>query len=139
MREPVHFARFGTFVTTPQVSGEEATVQVQATFENQSGVAGSIKVSGGIFKAGPNGKPQGLLLASFDQAVPEQGAMTIETQATLEDPALWSPQSPNLYVAVTELSVDGRVVDARQTVFGVRTIEASAANGFLLNGKPILL
>ena len=50
-------------------------------------------------------------------------------------PMLWSPESPELYKLVTALEVDGKVVDQKETGFGIRTVGFDATNGFLLNGK----
>ena len=49
---------------------------------------------------------------------------------------LWSPESPKLYKLVTTVSVDGKIVDQKETTFGIRTVGFDPDNGFLLNGKP---
>ena len=36
VREPVHMEHWGTFVSTPEVKGEQATVRVKTTVVNQS-------------------------------------------------------------------------------------------------------
>jgi beta-galactosidase len=51
------------------------------------------------------------------------------------EPALWSPETPNLYKLITTVESDGKVVDREETSFGIRTIAFDATNGFLLNGK----
>ena len=48
---------------------------------------------------------------------------------------LWSPENPKLYKLVTTVEVDGKVVDQKETTFGIRTVGFDATNGFLLNGK----
>ena len=51
-------------------------------------------------------------------------------------PALWSPEHPNLYDLRLELlDADGNVLDAVESYFGVRKIEARDGE-FLLNGRP---
>jgi beta-galactosidase len=42
-------------------------------------------------------------------------------------------------VVVTSIEQDGKVVDRYETPFGIRTIEFTATNGFLLNGKRVPL
>jgi beta-galactosidase len=62
---------------------------------------------------------------------------TGETVMGLEipSPELWSPESPTLYKLITTVSVEGQVVDQKETLFGIRTVGFDATNGFLLNGK----
>ena len=56
----------------------------------------------------------------------------METQADIE---LWSPESPKLYKLITTVEVDGKIVDRKETEFGIRTFAFDVTNGFLLNGK----
>ena len=58
-------------------------------------------------------------------------------EIAVEKPALWTPESPNLYRAVTRVMQDGKAVDEVSTPFGIRSIEWSAEKGFLLNGTPV--
>jgi beta-galactosidase len=51
---------------------------------------------------------------------------------------LWSPETPNLYVARLELLQDGAVVDRRDVPFGLRDIKIEGHN-FYLNGKKLFL
>src|SRR5581483_4030791 len=57
----------------------------------------------------------------------------------VSNPILWSPESPVLYRAVTQVLKDGKVVDEVATTFGIRTLAWSAEKGLLLNGKSIKL
>ena len=53
----------------------------------------------------------------------------------MNNPELWSPDSPALYVATTTLSLNGKVVDSYDTRFGIRSIKYVPEKGFFLNGK----
>jgi beta-galactosidase len=55
------------------------------------------------------------------------------------NPHLWAPESPALYQLETEVWVDGKVVDTAATTLGIRSLKVDAAQGFLLNGKPMKL
>ncbi|MBX7255581.1 MAG: hypothetical protein K1Y02_04385 [Candidatus Hydrogenedentes bacterium] len=62
----------------------------------------------------------------------------------IANPALWSPDSPNLYDAVIELLQNGKVVDSAKTYFGMRKVSRGTYGGseyeyILLNNKPIYL
>ena len=64
-----------------------------------------------------------------------EGNAVVETVVTA--PRLWSLDEPQLYRAVAEVIVDGKVVDRLEQPFGIRTICFDANNGFFLNGKLI--
>ena len=55
-------------------------------------------------------------------------------------PELWSPENPKLYkLIVTVKDQYNKVVDRKETEFGIRTFAFDPTNGFLLNGKPYVL
>ncbi|MFL6075535.1 MAG: hypothetical protein ACJ73S_19270 [Mycobacteriales bacterium] len=70
------------------------------------------------------------------------GAASASVQVTVLDlpvphPALWSPDSPDLYTSRVEVLVDGRVVDTAGTTFGIRSLEWNGADGLLLNSRQV--
>lgn len=71
--------------------------------------------------------------------VPAGKSQSLQTELTLENAQLWSPDSPTLYTLVTKISCkkDGswqtEYVADRQTV-GIRTFTFDADKGFFLNG-----
>ena len=56
------------------------------------------------------------------------------TKIPIENPRLWSPETPELYYLRTTVSKNGAVCDQILTRFGIRSISFDAANGFQLNG-----
>ena len=66
-------------------------------------------------------------------------------RTTVQNPKLWTPDSPHLYDVTLELKdADGKVVDSVKTYFGLRTIARGKYGDepferILLNGKPIYL
>jgi beta-galactosidase len=48
---------------------------------------------------------------------------------------LWSPETPYLYKAVSQLYVGKELKDAISTSFGIREIKYEPNKGFSLNGK----
>ena len=58
----------------------------------------------------------------------------------LDDPHLWSPDTPYLYTAeVALMDAEGRVADCVTERFGVRTVEIGPDYGLRLNGTKTLL
>ncbi|MBC8096790.1 MAG: DUF4982 domain-containing protein, partial [Akkermansiaceae bacterium] len=64
---------------------------------------------------------------------------TSSAQIRFKSPKLWSVEKPQRYVAVTTIEQGGKVVDRYETPFGIRTIEFTVDNGFLLNGSRVPL
>ena len=57
---------------------------------------------------------------------------------------LWSPSKPYLYTMVTEVIVDGKIVDSMSTPYGIRWISwpigrQGKDNRFFINGKPFFI
>ncbi len=58
------------------------------------------------------------------------------TNLNINNPALWSPKNPNLYVLKVTLRQNGTIVDEYFTQFGIRTIRAQVDKVYL-NEKPV--
>jgi beta-galactosidase len=137
---PVHIAHNGTFVTTPIVTPDAATVNVQVTLENQGATAG-VQVATEIYALDAAGKKAGAPLArSAPSAVARVAAgrqALVAQSLAVDKPRLWSPASPQRYVAVTTVTDQGQAVDVLETPFGIRTIAFDPARGFILNGVRV--
>ena len=71
-----------------------------------------------------------------------RGRIGQDIRVPLEDPKLWSPDSPYLYGLRIKLEDgNGRVVDTVESYFGMRSIslekDAGGANRIFLNGRPL--
>jgi beta-galactosidase len=85
----------------------------------------------------PEGNVVGQRAAAYE-AIPA-GTLIDSGVVDIAKPALWSVETPVLYKAIVKAEVDGKVVDRYESVFGIRSIEFSSTNGFLLNGKRVVL
>lgn len=133
--DKVYIPVWGTFVSTPNVSAAKATVSVSTKIMNERKEAGEIEVYTQIFS------PEGNRICEQKSQVKSFTGDIAGTVQLLEvpTPELWSPETPKLYNAVSEVSFNGKPVDRQSTTFGIRSLEFSAEKGFLLNGKPVLL
>ncbi|MBR3029856.1 MAG: DUF4982 domain-containing protein [Bacteroidales bacterium] len=113
---------WGTQITTPEVSPEKALVSVKTEVE---GPLEGVTVLTEIVR-------EGQVVAKSAES---PAAGLIEQQIRLEHPALWSPETPNLYKAVTILRKGQQEIDRYETVFGVRSVSVTAEGGFQLNGQ----
>ncbi|HXT11028.1 MAG TPA: beta-galactosidase GalA [Candidatus Angelobacter sp.] len=81
--------------------------------------------------------PSGKVLATMhrETTVPAPGFSEVEQTTRVAHPELWSPESPKLYRLVTTIESNGKIVDRKETEFGIRTIAFDPDRGFLLNGE----
>ena len=75
---------------------------------------------------------------------PNQSIALAQSFSNLKQVHLWSLENPYLYTIATSIWVNGKLVDALQTPFGIRWIswpigKPKSANQFLLNGKPVFI
>jgi beta-galactosidase len=131
---PVAIDPDGVFIYSQfknNVPSDKAEIKVEVSVLNTLTNAATAVVNCKIIS------PEGKSLASFKQSEVVQGESpgTAKLKSKVSSPVLWSPESPRLYKLVTSVSVGGKIVDQKETLFGIRTVGFDAANGFLLNGK----
>ena len=71
--------------------------------------------------------------------LPNGKVATFVMSYNIDNPHLWSPDDPYLYEAIVKLKSNGKVIDERHVKFGIRTFSYDAENGFVLNGKKVLI
>jgi beta-galactosidase len=116
----VHFALWTTFVTTPKVSAEEATVRVDTQVVNPDGQP----VTTDVAILGPDGE----IVASGPGP-----------ELVVKHPQLWDLDHPSLYQAVVRVRSGKTVLDDEVMPFGIREFHFDAATGFWLNGRNFKL
>jgi len=133
--EPTHVAHWGVFVATPEVSRAAAEVSVSTRVANESAEAAALTLETTLFDE--TGQAAGNAESSV--TVGPQGESESSQEIAVANPALWSPETPRMYRAVTRLLKDGELVDQVVTPFGIRSLTWSAEKGLVLNGQPIEL
>ena len=128
---PIHIPTFGVLVRTPKVSKEFAQVTIE--IELQDGVE---ELTSERMNELTN---EGLRIQT-DILYKGKVVATAEGQqgvAEVMRPQLWSPETPNLYIARTrvERRETKEILDEVETRFGIRSISYTPEQGFQLNGK----
>ena len=121
----LHIAENGVVVTTPEVSADKAVVKVETTISNESDSERNAVVAIGA----------GQMMVS----VPAHQQKSVSTSFIINHPHLWSPDDPYCYEVKAELKEAGNVIHKQTVSYGVRWFTYDAENGFVLNGKPLLL
>lgn len=131
---PTHVAWYGTFVTTPVVSKESATVNVKTEVVNDSGETKSITVRTDIQDA--NGQPVAQM-ESTQTVAANVTEVFDQTSNPISNPKLWSPPQPNLYTVKTVVLDGDEPVDDYISPLGFRWFKFTADQGFFLNGEHL--
>lgn len=142
---PTHVGQTGTYVVSRQVSAASAVLDLAVQIDNTA-ASGTTEVQVGtdvhVYDAAA-GKA-GDRVAQFPNvtlSVEAGKTMAANASVTLQNPQLWGPpptQKPNMYVAVTHLSLGGDVIDTYETRFGVRSLEYKN-DGLRVNGEKVYL
>ena len=131
--DPLHIEHWGTYVTTPEVSEQSATVVVKTKVSNRSNSYAPVGLTTIILDA--NGREVGRVT---EKDVVEKGQNAEVSQLLkVSAPVLWSDERPYLYKLISQLTQSGRVVDRYETPFGIRTFRFDAKHGFFLNVNPV--
>ncbi len=138
----IHVAHWGTFVTTPQISKESATVNLKTTISNDSAQTANVQIQTSVYELGANDKKIGKAISVSEKTPLNLATKTnvvSETNLKIKSPKLWNTTAPNRYDAVTEIQQNGKTIDVYETPFGIRTVKFDAEQGFFLNGEKVYL
>ncbi|MFL6617428.1 MAG: beta-galactosidase GalB [Povalibacter sp.] len=141
----VHVGQWGTHVTTPHVSAESATINMEVALDNDSTAAANVEVVTELYALNAEGMRERNSVASFSPSrsvISPKGSQTLKASTELKHPQLWGPrpeQQPHRYTAVTTVSLAGKVIDRYETRFGIREQRFDPTNGLLVNGQRITL
>jgi beta-galactosidase len=127
----IHIEPDGLFVSTPEVSREKATVQVETEVTNGSGAPREITLQTTLIS------PKGKRVASIESVltVTNGTSKAARQRIVLAKPELWDLDSPKLYRAVVKVISGKEALDEAGTTLGIRDARFAADTGFWLNGK----
>ena len=132
---PLHVAYWGTFVTSPRVSKDAATVQVKTLVKNERKTAASCALTTALVDR--DGKT--VQSAEAAQQIAPGAVYEFVQQVSVTAPRLWSVADPYLYKVHSTLREQGQIVDEYATPTGIREALFDADKGFLLNGERVKL
>jgi beta-galactosidase len=138
--DPVHLDPWWISVTTPVADMSHATVNVSATVFNELAKNSEfILVTHIINKSGTE-----VALKEVKKISAGNDKTGFDQTLEINSPDLWSPESPSLYTALNEvytINSNGEriLTDKTETHFGIRSVVINIKEGFLLNGKHILI
>ena len=160
---PVHVDQWGTFVTTPSITKQSAQVRILTQLANATAAAASVTVEQII--RDKNARVVARVQTPDAVTLKPNATTELTQELTIPSPALWSPDTPNLYRVETlvrerareggaaaplrvcecpdtenrKLKTENSIADRYSTPLGLRTLEFSPAFGFRLNGERTML
>ncbi|MBN2167455.1 MAG: DUF4982 domain-containing protein [Marinilabiliaceae bacterium] len=133
VKDLVNISHWGVFITTPKVSNDNATVEIETEIKNSSTIDQEIKLVTELFD--PSNKSVGSVEKS-QKIVKGQSLKLLQT-VNVENPILWDLDNPVIYEAVSKVYVNNVLIDDKVSTFGIRSMKFDAATGFYLNEKNI--
>ena len=130
-----HIGMWGVYISTPVATEKTAEINVITTLTNSGKENSPVTLQVQIID--PSGKLVGM--AKNISVIPSGSSTDIKQRVTLDSPALWSTEKPNLYQAKVTVINENKEMDNVVTTFGIRSIHFDAQTGFTLNGKSMEL
>lgn len=122
VKDEVSFDQWGTFITTPYVSGNVAKVNIKSQVNGKNvKVVTEIKDSDGTIIS--------------TNSTTEVFGNRIEQNIAVPNPKIWDIETPNLYTAYLKLYKGNELKDELIVRFGIRSMVYERGKGLVLNGK----
>ena len=135
--EKTSVAHWGTFVTA-HVRGSEATVFQRVTVKTDRPQIALVSTRILYKDPAADGTQVEHVVAETRSFAQIYDGRVVLQDFDLDEPRLWSPEEPNLYVARTVVTAEDGTSDTYETTFGIRRAEFKR-DGFYLNGQKTFL
>ena len=129
-------SHWGSYVTTHQQE-DAAIVTQHLTINTEKPQQASIKTQVFYLECADGNTVEHLVAESVDTQQIYNGR-SIAQHFVIKNPQFWSPATPNMYVARTQIVAEGADGEIYETPFGIRSAEFRA-DGFYLNGEKTFL
>ncbi|WP_430928702.1 glycoside hydrolase family 2 TIM barrel-domain containing protein [Polaribacter marinivivus] len=132
----LHIPIWGTYITTPEVTKNKATINLQIDVKNDFDKDATYQLNTEFFNQ------QGIVVAKVSSEKINGKANqknTFSKDITIKYPELWCPENPSLYKAVTTIQYQNKIIDSYETTIGIRSVQHNKKDGLLINGKQTLV
>lgn len=130
VHEIAHIPTWGTVLTTPVVNENYARIDLKTEWKMPKGKQMTDYRIVTVIK-----NPTGNVVATDERLGETFDEGFFYQKFTVAQPALWSPESPVLYTASTQVYEGSQLVDEYNTRFGIRSLQLVPDKGFFLNGE----
>jgi len=129
----IYVDHWGTFITTPEVTEQSATVNIKIKIRNSERQDQQVTIKTVVVDKNGNN----ITDVSSEHSILQNEKFETHQNLIISEPILWSIENPNLYKAITIVEHNGKVCDAYETTFGIRSFYFDVDKGFFLNGEPV--
>lgn len=129
-KQRTYIAKNGIYITTPAVSESRADVQIQTKWEGEMVKEVKLQLRHAIYDQ--TGR---LVKTIIADVLP--GEKESNQTVSMANPRRWSLDDPFCYSVKTTLLGNGKLLDQKTTVIGIRSFRFDAAKGFFLNDKAV--
>lgn len=133
--DKVHIGHWSPAIRTPNVSSSMAEIAVITKVLNNMDAAVQLTLISSIRDDAGNI----VGTTKSNATINAGGKIELTDKISMDNPVLWSMETPRLYTLCQYLKVGSEIVDKQETTFGIRSFEYSAQRGLSLNGKLLLL
>jgi beta-galactosidase len=136
----LHIANNGVFCTTPEIKKERGMLSVEAEVESHISEPLPITIKALVYKLNDKFELSSAPVAEsvvVTATVPAMKDHDFRFDIPVKDPVLWDITKPELYRVAVIVMQGTTVTDRYETNFGFRTLDFTARDGFLLNGRRV--
>lgn len=130
--EDAHVPVWGTQVVTDEIGSDYARISQKTDLEVPAGK--SLKEYTLVTEIKD---ATGRVVAQNRCSAESAKAQHYTQQFVVENPQLWTVDTPNLYTSESRIYEGSTLKDTYTTIFGIRQVKLEAGKGFFLNGKLI--
>jgi beta-galactosidase len=136
----LHIANNGVFCSTPEIKKERGMLSVEAEVESHINDPLPVTVKALVFKLNDKFELSSAPVAEsvvVTATIPAMECHDFRFDIPVKDPVLWDITKPELYRVAVIVMQGTTVADRYETNFGFRTLNFTARDGFLLNGRRV--
>lgn len=133
--EPIAIDLWGVYAPYKKINETDFEINFETTVINDSYEDKNLTVKSYVSDSFGNDVAD----VSADFSVNEREKTVVKYSAVVKNPLLWDTENPNLYRVKTVIIDNGKEIDEYNTRIGFRTVEITAANGLLINGKKTFI
>lgn len=128
----IHVDQWGTYITTPNVTEENAAIDIRTSIRNNTQKIQTVEVTSILVDA------EGKKISATEQeiSIDPDNVNELFQQISISKPQLWSVENPYLYKIITKVKNKKKLLDSYETPIGIRYFNFDADKGFSLNGEP---
>lgn len=133
----IYIPVWGNYIISDNVENDVATLDIETTINNDFKNDEIVDVVYTLLNN--KGIEIKRITAHKDIRINGQNSRLLRAQLKVDNPNLWSTDSPYLYNLKTDVVKDGCIVYSQNDKIGIRTLGFDSDKGFLLNGKNVKL